>query len=151
MPNPRRATAPRTASPVPLLVAFLLPLLAACGIGAGSADSASGALEVPAASPSPSCLVHQSRQPGAEYTAGAGARTGAVLEMMRYYTAGGRKPFCDGQPATAADRRWTDLYRALGGDPANLDPAAPAAPIPAAPSPQTPAPQIPTPQAPATS
>jgi hypothetical protein len=34
--------------------------------------------------------------------------------MLRYYTANGAKAFCDGKPSTGTDRRWTDLYTALG-------------------------------------
>ncbi|RPE36440.1 hypothetical protein EDD38_4815 [Kitasatospora cineracea] len=39
---------------------------------------------------------------------------------MRYCTANGRAPYCDGKPPTAADRARQQLYTRLGGDPARL-------------------------------
>ncbi|MFJ7244419.1 hypothetical protein ACIQWA_07180 [Kitasatospora sp. NPDC098652] len=75
-----------------------------------------GALNAQADTPSPSCLVHQTKEPADRYTAGTGADTLSILEMMRYYTANGAKTYCDGKPPTSTDRHWTDLYTALGGD-----------------------------------
>ncbi|MEV8037941.1 hypothetical protein [Streptomyces sp. NPDC086182] len=92
-------------------VAALLSALALSGCGA----SADGALDTQANDPTPVCRVHQKQPPGGRYTAGAKADTGAVLQMLRYYTANGAKAFCDGKPSTGTDRRWTDLYTALGG------------------------------------
>ncbi|WP_279638399.1 hypothetical protein [Kitasatospora cineracea] len=43
-----------------------------------------------------------------------------MLELMRYCTANGRTPYCDGKPPTAADRARQQLYTRLGGDPARL-------------------------------
>ncbi|MFC9324280.1 hypothetical protein [Kitasatospora sp. NPDC057015] len=99
--------------------ALLAVLIAAAALG-GCAASDEGALDTQAGTAAPDCLVHQAKSPGSRYTAGTGADTGAVLEMMRYYTANGTKGFCDGKPATATDRRWTDLYTTLGGDRAHL-------------------------------
>ncbi|MFD8737364.1 hypothetical protein ACFV06_20925 [Streptomyces sp. NPDC059618] len=94
-----------------VLAAALLGAVAVGGCGA----SADGRLDVQANDPSPVCRVHQKEAPGDRYAAGAKADTGAVLRMLRYYTANGTKAFCDGKPPTGTDRRWTDLYTALGG------------------------------------
>ncbi|MGW4698405.1 hypothetical protein ACWEO1_39245 [Kitasatospora cineracea] len=87
---------------------------------AGCAGPTRGAPDIQRDTPSPSCLVHQTREPADRYTAGRDADTVAVLELMRYYTANGRAPYCDGKPPTAADRAWQQLYTRLGGDPARL-------------------------------
>ncbi|MFF3411920.1 hypothetical protein ACFYW8_38360 [Streptomyces sp. NPDC002742] len=92
-------------------VAALLGALALGGCGA----SPDGRLDVQTNDPTLVCRVHQKQAPGSRYTAGAKADTGAVLQMLRYYTANGAKAFCDGKPSTGTDRRWTDLYTALGG------------------------------------
>ncbi|MFJ6836395.1 hypothetical protein [Streptomyces sp. NPDC091209] len=92
-------------------VAALLGAIALSGCG----TSADGRLDVQANDPTPVCRVHQKQPPGNRYTAGAKADTRAVLQMLRYYTANGTKAFCDGKPSTGTDRRWTDLYTALGG------------------------------------
>ncbi|MBT2529361.1 hypothetical protein J7E91_29175 [Streptomyces sp. ISL-99] len=82
----------------------------------GCAPSPSGSLDAQTATPSPECRVHQTEEPGARYTAGSRADTDSILEMMRYYTANGTKPFCDGKGATSTDRHWMDLYSKLGGE-----------------------------------
>ncbi|MFF4345072.1 hypothetical protein ACFY00_34780 [Kitasatospora sp. NPDC001540] len=87
-------------------------------VGCGGPER--GSLDTRPATASPTCLAHQTRQPAERYTAGREADTGAVLEMMRYYTANGRTPYCDGKQPTAADRAWQRLYTGLGGDPARL-------------------------------
>lgn len=61
------------------------------------------------------CLAHQTGEPGARYTNRELRNTGEVFAMMRYYTAHGTKPFCDGAPATDADRAWAQTYLQLGG------------------------------------
>ncbi|MFD7729610.1 hypothetical protein ACFV6F_04365 [Kitasatospora phosalacinea] len=87
---------------------------------AGCAGPTRGDLDAQRATPSPDCLVHQAHEPAERYTAGRDADTAAVLEMLRYYTANGRSPYCDGKPPTAADHAWQQLYTHLGGDPAHL-------------------------------
>ncbi|GAA2088204.1 hypothetical protein GCM10009759_10180 [Kitasatospora saccharophila] len=105
----------------PAAIARLLVLSAAPALFlAGCAGPPRGDLDPQAATPSPTCLVHQSHEPADRYTAGRDADTAAVLEVMRYYTANGRTPYCDGKPPTATDRAWQQLYTRLGGDPAHL-------------------------------
>lgn len=62
-----------------------------------------------------SCMVHQAETPGARYTDAAMRNTGEVLDVMRYYTAHGAKPYCDGAPATEADRAWARFYLDMSG------------------------------------
>ncbi|MER8188677.1 hypothetical protein [Kitasatospora sp. NPDC094015] len=90
-------------------------LLAVALLGGCSAPDA-GSLDAQSATASPTCLVHQTKLPADRYAAGAGANTGSVLELLRYYTANGTKAFCDGKPPSGTDRRWMDLYADLGGD-----------------------------------
>lgn len=66
------------------------------------------------------CMVHQAEAPGARYTDPAMRNTGQILGLMRYYTANGSKPYCDGAPATENDRAWARTYVDLGGAPARL-------------------------------
>ncbi|MEV4613176.1 hypothetical protein AB0K43_11320 [Kitasatospora sp. NPDC049258] len=96
------------------LILLAAPLLAACGAEPdGSFDARPG-------TPSPTCIQHQSQDPGAKYTGGEKSDPRSVLEMMRFYTANGTKAYCDGKPPTATDRRWTELYATLGGDPRHV-------------------------------
>ncbi|MFJ8039031.1 hypothetical protein ACIRBX_00790 [Kitasatospora sp. NPDC096147] len=92
------------------LAVLLAPLLAACG------PASDGRFDARPGTPSPTCLPHQGERPGTAYTAGQQADPRAVLEMMRFYTAHGTEPYCDGAPPTDVDRRWTELYVHLGGD-----------------------------------
>lgn len=67
------------------------------------------------------CIAHQGKPPGAGYSAtGGNADTARILDMLRYYTIHGRKPYCDQQPPTDNDRRWAGLYVELGADRANV-------------------------------
>ncbi|WP_371483555.1 hypothetical protein [Kitasatospora sp. NBC_00315] len=104
---------------LPLAALLATVLLGGCGA------SDDGSLDSQAATPTPTCLVHQANQPANRYTDGTGADTRSVLEMMRYYTANGTKAFCDGKPPTSTDLRWMNLYTTLGGDGAHV-PARPA-------------------------
>jgi hypothetical protein len=102
--------------------ALLAPLLALpfCLLATGCGGAGDGSFDAQSATPSPSCREHQRQEPGIRYTGRERSDPGSVLEMMRYYTANGTKAYCDGRPATATDRRWTALYRTLGGDPAHV-------------------------------
>ncbi|HEY2764458.1 MAG TPA: hypothetical protein VGJ13_10675 [Pseudonocardiaceae bacterium] len=57
------------------------------------------------------CMKHQPASPGARYTDPAMKNTAEVLNgLLRYYTANGRKPYCDRAPATEIDKQWARLY-----------------------------------------
>jgi hypothetical protein len=66
------------------------------------------------------CMKHQPQPPGARYTDDARRRTDETLAVLRYYTANGGKPYCDGAGPTDVDRRWIDLYVRLGADRKNV-------------------------------
>ncbi|ANZ41428.1 hypothetical protein BBK82_41185 [Lentzea guizhouensis] len=66
------------------------------------------------------CLRHQPQPPGPRYTDEALRRTDHTLPLLRYYTAHGRKPFCDDQTPTDIDKQWAQLYVDLGADRANV-------------------------------
>jgi len=67
-----------------------------------------------------SCLKHQASAPGARYSDEGERRSDEVLPLLRYYTAHGRKQFCDGQGASQNDKAWAQLYVRLGADRANV-------------------------------
>lgn len=91
-----------------LALALAVGALAGCSSEPAVFDDEAGA-EV-------TCLVHQEGEPGAAYVDQEQRDTGKVLAMMRYYTAHGSKPFCDGAPAGDSDRAWAQVYVDLGGD-----------------------------------
>jgi hypothetical protein len=66
------------------------------------------------------CMKHQPQPPGARYTDGAQRRTGETLALLRYYTANGAKPYCDGNGPTDIDRQWAGIYVRLGADRKNV-------------------------------
>lgn len=67
------------------------------------------------------CLKHQQAAPGARYTDEGLRRSDEVLPLLRYYTAHGRKPFCDGSGSSPNDRSWAELYTRLGADRGNVE------------------------------
>ena len=57
------------------------------------------------------CMKHQPASPGARYTDPAMKNTAEILNgPLRYYTANGRKPYCDRATATEIDKQWAQLY-----------------------------------------
>lgn len=66
------------------------------------------------------CMKHQPQAPGARYTADTSRRTDETLALLRYYTANGAKPYCDGHGPTGIDRQWIDIYVSLGADRKNV-------------------------------
>lgn len=62
------------------------------------------------------CMKHQQEPPGTRYTDAALRRTDEILALLRYYTAHGAKPYCDGKGPTETDRRWAGIYVRLGAD-----------------------------------
>ncbi|QXV63356.1 hypothetical protein CVV72_33240 [Amycolatopsis sp. TNS106] len=67
------------------------------------------------------CMKHQPRAPGPRYTDEKLRRTDETLALLRYYTANGAKPYCDGSGPTDIDRQWVDLYVGLGADAGNVE------------------------------
>jgi hypothetical protein len=113
-----------------MIVALRIPLAAAplaVALLLNGCASTKGALNAQPDTPSPTCLVHQTKEPADRYTAGTSADTLSILEMMRYYTSNGAKRFCDGKPATPTDLHWMELYTRLGGDRTHI-PAQPSTP-----------------------
>jgi hypothetical protein len=66
------------------------------------------------------CMMHQPHAPGARYTDEALRRTDESMALLRYYTANGRKSYCDGAGPTDIDRSWIRLYVQLGADESNV-------------------------------
>jgi hypothetical protein len=66
------------------------------------------------------CMKHQPQRPGARYTDDTARRTDETLALLRYYTANGTKPYCDGHGPTDIDRQWVDIYVRLGADRKNI-------------------------------
>ncbi|MFC4031715.1 hypothetical protein ACFO3J_09515 [Streptomyces polygonati] len=83
--------------------------LAACA----ASGPRTGALDTTADRGMSHCRGHQSVLPDHDYTAGKGGQTLAVLKMLKYYTAKGALPFCDGRPPTRQDTAWARLYADL--------------------------------------
>lgn len=96
-----------------LLLAAAAALIAGCSDDGGPRFDAEGGREV-------QCLAHQPDPPGTRYT--EQPNTGEVFEVLKYYTAHGRKPFCDGEQPSDADRAWAEFYVAQGADRANVAP-----------------------------
>ncbi|GAB3718269.1 hypothetical protein GCM10027598_29850 [Amycolatopsis oliviviridis] len=67
------------------------------------------------------CMKHQPRAPGPRYTDDNIRRTDETLALLRYYTANGAKPYCDGNELTEIDRQWIDVYLGLGADEAKVE------------------------------
>lgn len=68
------------------------------------------------------CMRHQPEPPGSRYTDPERRNTGELLTVLRYYTAHGRKPYCDGAGPTDADRAWVRLYVEQGAGRSNVAP-----------------------------
>lgn len=66
-----------------------------------------------------SCMAHQAEKPGTRYTDKATRErlnnTGEIFAMLKYYTSNGKKPYCDGAPASENDKAWGTIYDQLGG------------------------------------
>lgn len=99
------------------LLCFIF-VLAGCGGG----DPEPGARFDDEAQAEVGCLKHQPEAPGARYTDDGMKRTDEVLPMLRYYTANGKKAFCDGGKPTDVDKAWAELYVKLGADRGNVAP-----------------------------
>jgi len=87
-----------------------MAVLAAVGIvlGAGGCSSqpANNGIFNPSTAGAGDCMKHQTQSPGSAYTGDAPSKLGSTLEVFRYYTENGSKPYCDGAGPTAIDKRW---------------------------------------------
>ncbi|SEO98673.1 hypothetical protein SAMN04489732_10388 [Amycolatopsis saalfeldensis] len=100
-----------------------LPVLAAvCLLAAGcsAAPPDPGPVFDNEASQAVGCMKHQTTAPGARYTDPSQVRTDETLPLLRYYTANGRKRYCDGAAPSDVDRAWAGLYVRLGAQRANV-------------------------------
>ena len=66
------------------------------------------------------CMRHQPAMPGPHYTDAARRVTVDTLPLLRYYTANGRRGYCDGAGPTDPDRGWARVYVDLGADRVNV-------------------------------
>jgi hypothetical protein len=102
-----------------VLTALLCGVVAACGADPDPGprfddETTNGAVR------DLTCMKHQPQPPGARYTDDPARRTAETLGLLRYYTANGAKPYCDGQGPTDVDRQWVDVYVNLGADRKNV-------------------------------
>ena len=95
--------------------ALALLATAGCADDGGPTFNNEGAQQI-------SCLQHQPEPPGSRYTDPERRNTTELLAVLRYYTAHGTKPYCDGAPPTEADRAWAQLYVQQGADRTNVAP-----------------------------
>lgn len=96
----------------------LVPVLlfaAGCGDDGGARFVSGGGVDIP-------CMQHQPEPPGSRYTDPEQKKIVEVLEVLRYYTENGRKPYCDGQGPTEIDQQWARYYVSQGADPTNVAP-----------------------------
>ncbi len=122
-PGLLRPRAIRRSSPLvaaPLIVMLIGGVLAGCQSASTTtpAFNNEGGRDI-------SCMAHQTHQPTVDYTGGEKARSQLVLGMLAYYTANGRKGYCDGKPAKATDHTWANLYVQLSGAMENAAPVLP--------------------------
>ncbi len=89
-------------------------LTGACSTGAAAEDP--GPLFDSEGGRTVACMAHQPAPPGSRYDPQR-QDTAQVLTVLHYYTVNGSKPYCDGKPPSTVDRRWAQLYVALGADP----------------------------------
>lgn len=103
-----------------VLAALLGGVVAACGVAAPDSgprfddETTNGAVR------DLTCMKHQPQPPGARYTDDTARRTDESMGVLRYYTANGAKPYCDGQGPTDIDREWVEVYVELGADRKNV-------------------------------
>lgn len=107
-----------TRSGTPLLVSVLVAgVLAGCT--GGSSDDGSFVLP----SSDGACQEHQLERPGVDYTGGEDGDTAQIFTLLKYWTANGDKPYCDGEPPSEIDEEWAELVAQLqDGEPAPQTP-----------------------------
>lgn len=89
-------------------VAALVALLAAC-----SESEPEGATFVLPSTDVVECQEHQTVGPSDAYAGDADSDTVAMLDLLRYWTANGDKPYCDGEPPTEIDQEWAQTVARL--------------------------------------
>lgn len=102
---------------------FLTAALAAVVLAGCSSAPAGGPLFDNENYATVSCMKHQTDKPGARYTDTTTFNTGEIFTLMKYYTAYGTKPYCDGAPASDLDRQWAQIYVGLTGPAAKVSTA----------------------------
>ncbi len=107
----------RVLPPVVALAVLALMVLATAGCtdDGGPRFDAEGGRDV-------SCMTHQVEPPGSRYTDPERRNTAEVLTVLRYYSAHGRKPYCDGTGPTEVDRAWVEFYLSQGADRSRVAP-----------------------------
>ncbi len=107
-------------------------LCAALVLGGCTAKSTDDGLFVLPSTDAVECQEHQEEEPGVAYTGGEAADTVKIFSLLKYWTAHGDKPYCDGEPATDIDSAWrAEVERLQGRSPA------PSGSSPAEPAPTT--------------
>lgn len=96
-----------------LVAGLALVALAGCSAEPDPVFDAEGGAEV-------TCMVHQAEPPGPRYLDDDAQDTAQVFGVLRYYTAHGRKGFCDGAGPSEADRAWMEFYVEQGADRASV-------------------------------
>lgn len=92
------------------LAAGALLLLAGC-----TAAEPQGATFVLPTSDVVDCQEHQPAGPSSAYAGDEDSDTVAMLDLLRYWTENGDKPYCDGEPPTEADQEWAETVTRLQG------------------------------------
>ena len=112
-----------TASPVRLraapgravracVLALAVAAMAGCTAIVGQQD---GATFVLPDTETVECQEHQEREPSSAYAGDENSDTVAMLDLLRYWTAHGDKPYCDGEPPTEIDLMWAQTVERLRG------------------------------------
>ena len=95
--------------PVRVLPLLLAPLLlGGCSLGGPQ----EGTFALPEADVV-DCQEHQEVVPSDAYAGDGSSDTVAMLDLLRYWTANGDKPYCDGEPATEPDLLWAETVSRL--------------------------------------
>ena len=115
MHSPRRLRPTRTPILATALVTIAVLGTTGCADDPGPVFDNQGGRQI-------TCLQHQPEPPGSRYTDPQRSKPGEILAVLRYYTAHGSKPYCDGAPPSEADRAWAELYIQQGADPTNVAP-----------------------------
>ena len=94
------------------VVALAAAALAGCTAIVGEQDRATFALPE---TETVECQEHQELEPTSAYAGDEDSDTVAMLDLLRYWTANGDKPYCDGEPPTETDLMWAKTVERLQG------------------------------------